>query len=336
MQDFDNINGIHFNEERSHFAVSMNNGFRVFNTYPLKQIVQRDFEGGFKIVRPVSTTNLLVLVGGGEKPAFPKNIAIVWDDASQKVVGEITLREEITGLRVKLDRMLIVTEGKAFYYNMSDLRLLEFFQTAENPRGLCSINSGSKNNVYAFPDTEKGRIMVVLTDENRTCAISAHVSELGIFELSPDGTLLATVSDKGNLIKIFNLATGLLVQNLRRGSEYANIYCLSFDPTSSWLALMSDNGTMHIFNVIHEKDDKNSKNPKSNLSFLSFAVSYFMHDLSFAQYKVRDVNSYVVFTKEADKLAIIGQEGDYQAVMFNQDQGGECVLKEAKTLADAI
>eukprot|EP01016_Furgasonia_blochmanni_P024771 TRINITY_DN2672_c0_g1_i10.p1 TRINITY_DN2672_c0_g1~~TRINITY_DN2672_c0_g1_i10.p1 ORF type:complete len:296 (-),score=64.26 TRINITY_DN2672_c0_g1_i10:289-1176(-) len=289
------------------------------------------------MVKPVSTTNLLVLVGGGEKPAFPKNKAVIWDDASEKVVGEIILREEIRGLRVKLDRMLIVTEGKVFYYNTSDLKLLEFFQTAENSKGLCSINSGSKNNVYAFPDTEKGRIMVILTDENRTCSINAHVSDLGIFELNPDGTILATVSDKGNLIKIFNLASGLLVQNLRRGSEYANIHCLTFDPYSNWLSLMSDNGTMHVFHLTHEKtDEKESKNPRSNFAFMSFAISYFKHDLSFAQYRVHDVTSSVVFTKEADKLAIVGQEGDYQVVTMNLEHGGECILKEAKTLADGI
>lgn len=67
---------------------------------------------------------------------------------------------------------------------------------------------------------------------------------------------------EGTIIRIFNTSDGSKLQELRRGMEYAQIYSLSFDMPSKWLACSSDTGTIHIFNL--KQDEKSeSKNPKS-------------------------------------------------------------------------
>jgi len=63
------------------------------------------------------------------------------------------------------------------------------------------------------------------------------------------GTLLATASDKGTLIRIFSTEDGTPLQEVRRGSDKAEIYSIAFDKLSNWIACSSDKGTIHIFHV---------------------------------------------------------------------------------------
>ena len=68
-------------------------------------------------------------------------------------------------------------------------------------------------------------------------------------QLNIAGTLLATASDKGTLIRIFSTEDGSPLQEVRRGSDKAEIYSIAFDKNTHWIACSSDKGTIHIFHV---------------------------------------------------------------------------------------
>ena len=61
--------------------------------------------------------------------------------------------------------------------------------------------------------------------------------------------MLATASDKGTLIRIFSTEDGSPLQEVRRGSDKAEIFSIAFDKNSNWIACSSDKGTIHIFTV---------------------------------------------------------------------------------------
>jgi WD40 repeat protein len=53
---------------------------------------------------------------------------------------------------------------------------------------------------------------------------------------------------------------------VRRGSDKAEIYSISFDRNSQWIACSSDKGTIHIFNVTKNQtriqlSDENADHP---------------------------------------------------------------------------
>ena len=74
--------------------------------------------------------------------------------------------------------------------------------------------------------------------------------------LNFSGTLLATASQKGTLIRIHSTESGQPVHEFRRGAESADIYSLCFDIGSKWLACSSlDKSTVHIFAVHAAKYD---------------------------------------------------------------------------------
>jgi hypothetical protein len=67
------VNSIRFNQDSSCFAVGCQDGFRLFNSDPLKQILHADLKGGIGLVEPLFRRSLVALVGGGDKPAFDPN-----------------------------------------------------------------------------------------------------------------------------------------------------------------------------------------------------------------------------------------------------------------------
>jgi WD40 repeat protein len=65
--------------------------------------------------------------------------------------------------------------------------------------------------------------------------------------LNLEGTLLATASDKGTLVRIFDTVTGAKVREFRRGTTAANIYSIAFSRNSNYIIVGSDKGTVHVY-----------------------------------------------------------------------------------------
>lgn len=128
--------------------------------------------------------------------------------------------------------------------------------------------------------------------------------------------LIKLINFQGTIIRIFNTENGDFLQEVRRGSEKAEIYSIAFDPTSTFLACSSDRGTIHIFSIATaqkvlvsknngekvevEKTDENDvpKNQKSILGRVSkflFLPNFFNSEWSFAQFKVNDSKSICAF-----------------------------------------
>ena len=75
-----------------------------------------------------------------------------------------------------------------------------------------------------------------LYDINKAMLIKAHDSDLAQIALNIDGSRIASASDKGTLIRVWDCHTGELIRELRRGVDRAEIYCLCFNPLSTFLA----------------------------------------------------------------------------------------------------
>lgn len=48
---------------------------------------------------------------------------------------------------------------------------------------------------------------------------------------------------------MFDTETGQRVQELRRGMDRAEIYSIAFSPTSNYLVVSSDKGTVHVYSL---------------------------------------------------------------------------------------
>lgn len=79
--------------------------------------------------------------------------------------------------------------------------------------------------------------------------VEAHRSPLSCIALNSDGTLLATASDKGTIIRVFSLPDAQKLYQFRRGSMPARIFSMSFNLASTLLCVSSATDTIHIFKL---------------------------------------------------------------------------------------
>lgn len=81
--------------------------------------------------------------------------------------------------------------------------------------------------------------------------MQAHENNIAFLALNNVGTLLATASAQGTLVRIFDPKTARKLGEFRRGSTPTTICDLAFDMESKYLTCTSDKGTIHIFKVAH-------------------------------------------------------------------------------------
>jgi WD domain, G-beta repeat. len=110
--------------------------------------------------------------------------------------------------------------------------------------------------------------------------IEAHRSPLSCITLNSEGTLLATASDKGTIIRVFSVPDGHKLYQFRRGSMPSRIYSMSFNTTSTLLCVSSATETIHIFKLSHQgpssgpASDSNTSSRERSASQSSYGFPY--------------------------------------------------------------
>jgi len=167
-----------------------------------------EFDGGIGIVEMLFRCNILALVGGGSHPKFPMNKVLLWDDHQYKCIGELSFKTFVKAVKLRKDKVVVVLESRIYVYNFADLRLIDAIDTCLNPKGLCALSSDPNISVLATPDKNKGSIKVTIYEKNHSHVINAHTNSVSYMALNFAGTLLATASDKGTLIRLFSTEDG--------------------------------------------------------------------------------------------------------------------------------
>lgn len=248
--------------------------------------------GGVGKIEMLFRCNLYALVGGGTYPQYPPNRCIIWDDHCGRDAGYLIFRQRVLTVRLRRDRICIALRDKVYVYNFANLgEVLDTITTGGEKNGaglLCistealdnssSLNSGSSDDamVLACPSVKRGQVRVELYGNRKTVLIDAHEGPLAAIALTVDGSLLATASERGTLIRLFDTGknasdkklavspTGNPLREFRRGIEQAKIGCLCFSMDKCWLGCTSDRGTVHVFRVKEEEERNNDEKSRSS------------------------------------------------------------------------
>eukprot|EP00494_Astrolonche_serrata_P019122 UN19321 len=95
------------------------------------------------------------------------------------------------------------------------------------------------------PGLKKGHVRVELYKHKKTTNIEAHDNALACLALNNQGTRLATASEKGTIIRVWDTETGTKLQEVRRGADVKEICSICFSPKNQWLAVSSKTKTVH-------------------------------------------------------------------------------------------
>lgn len=79
--------------------------------------------------------------------------------------------------------------------------------------------------------------------------IEAHKAPLANVALNSEGSLLATASDKGTIIRVFSIPGAQKLYQFRRGTYPSRIFSIAFNLMSTLLCVSSATETVHIFRL---------------------------------------------------------------------------------------
>ena len=340
-----------FNQDSSCFCIGTEKGFIIYKSSPLNDYYIRDLNGGVGLIAMFNNSNLVGIVGGGKRPYSALNKLVIWNDATSKPILEITVDFKIKNIKVKKSLIAIIGKKtiKIYYYNsLEDIMNyidIDTITTPENKNGIFTMNTDPKKNIIAYLTKNIGEIMIKTyfrkknsDDENdykiisKTQSISAHQSEVTVMSLDPKGDILASVSQKGSLIRLFDTSTGSFLKGLRRGNDSAEIYSINFDKTSQYVLITSNKGTVHIFNIGKSKIVKNPKSFLSSLApYLNLQNTYLDNEWSFAQYHTKcKINNIANFSGKNNDIVVLTENGMYYRAQFNY-KGGECSTLQEKS-----
>jgi WD40 repeat protein len=320
-----------FNQPTSHVTVCTANGEIV---YALKKLDDKDNkdkdtkdsknkeilcfekqtdnkrEGGVGILRMYGKTNIMFLVGGGTNPFASKDMFIMWDDKKKQRVYEVSMNEPIKNLRVMEDKAIVVLDRKVNVFNFKlGMSQLSSKITYSNPTGLCTVSNG-KDFVIATLGTNKGEIAIWKPSNDTYKIVQAHQNNITALAINYDGSLVATASETGTLVKVFVVETCKLKYEFRRGSSIMNIHDLAFNKDSSVLACCSGTGTVHFFELYEDKEK--TKNVQSYLSGLKdYLPAYFGSHWGFKQVSIGTSTKTVCSFDDEGVLHVVSYDGKY-------------------------
>ena len=343
-----------FNQDCSCFCIGTEHGFVIYKSSPLNDYYVRELNGGIGLITMFNNSNIVGLVGGGKRPFSSLNKLSIWNDANSKVVLEITVDFKIIDVKVKKSLIALIGKKqiKIYYYDsledILDYQEIDDISIPQNNNAIFSINLDPNKHIIAYLTKNTGEIMIKtyakidkenIDSKNQknyiTKKISAHQTEITLMSLNHQGDIIASCSKKGSILRLFSTSTGTLLKELRRGTDFAEIYSINFDKSSKYVLISSSKGTIHIFNVT--KNDT-VKNPKSILSsiapYLKMQNSFLDNEWSFAQFHTDCATINIAnFTNKDNNIIVLTDDGMYYRAKFN-NKGGECEKLQEKNFLE--
>lgn len=258
------MNYVTFNQDHSHLAIGTSRGFRIYMTEPFAKCSEMK-TGDIAIVEMLFSTSLVALV------LSPRRLQII-NTKRERTICELTFPTAILAVRLNRKRLVVILEDQIYLYDISNMKLLATIETSPNPQAICALSPSSEKCFLAYPLPQKtssavsqpshappsgthvppssGDVLIYDTDKQETTnVIAAHKSPLSAIQINNTGTIIATASDKGTIIRVFGLPNGDKLYQFRRGSIPARIFSMAFNTTSSLLCVSSATDTVHVFKL---------------------------------------------------------------------------------------
>ena len=282
-----------FNQTKTLFTIGTMKSFRIYRINPefpkIKNrltLYERVLDGAISICEVYFESNLIVLVGGCKIPKFQKNKVIFWDEEKCKITNEMVFNTFIKNVKLKADYIFVSTESALHVINLLSLQEIDSIDLTGIPKncslkGLFSINTSSTSTILCCPDQNEGFIKIKNYDDNTTLLLNAHKSSIDLIQLSDDGNIVATASQKGNIVRIFRTMDGLNIGKLRVAKNGRKICNIAFDSHCDTLAVNCSCGEIFIYDISEIKKKAYSNRKESSnapMKFNSFKIKEIKRD----------------------------------------------------------
>uniref|UniRef100_A0A1B6CCC6 Uncharacterized protein n=1 Tax=Clastoptera arizonana TaxID=38151 RepID=A0A1B6CCC6_9HEMI len=319
---------LRFNQDQGCFTCCMESGLRIYNVDPLveKAHYELDLMGSVSRCEMLHRTNLFAIVAGGPRPKFSDNTVLVYDDISKKFILELIFCSAVKAVRLRRDKIVVATTNQMNVFSFpAPAQRLFTLDTRHNELGLCEVSPilTSERQLLAFPGHKQGSVQLLdlaNTEAGMSSApvtINAHQGEIACLAINQQGTMVATASTKGTLIRVWDTTRRTQLVELRRGSDPAKLYCINFSRDSDFICCCSDKGTIHIFAL---KDTR--LNRRSSFSKMGFLGNYVESQWALANFTVPPECACICAFGSKNSVIAICLDGTFHKYVFNAE--GNC------------
>ncbi|KAI0088942.1 WD40 repeat-like protein [Irpex rosettiformis] len=264
-----------FNQDFTCISVGTRKGYSITNCDPFGRVYTMN-DGAKGIVEMLFCTSLMALVGAADQPhSSPRKLQIV-NTKRQSMICELLFPSSILAVKLNRKTLVIVLEVEIYIYDISNMRLLHVIETTPNPEAIVALSPSTDNSYLAYstpvpsptsltqPNSGQQATtsapaqtgdVVLFSTKTRTVVnvIQAHKSPISCLAINQTGTMLATASDKGTVIRVWSIPGAEKLYQFRRGTREAKIYSINFNAVSTLLAVSSAHDTVHIFKLGPQK-----------------------------------------------------------------------------------
>ncbi|TFK37953.1 WD40 repeat-like protein [Crucibulum laeve] len=262
-----------FNQDFSCVSVGTRKGYSITNCDPFGRVYTMN-DGARGIVEMLFCTSLIALVGAADQPqSSPRKLQIV-NTKRKSMICELLFPSSILSVKLNRKTLVIVLETEIYIYDISNMRLLHVIETTPNPEAICALSPSADSSYLAYPSpvpspatpsttsaslpppppsgsTPPTGDVLLFSTRSLTVAnvIQAHKAPLSFLSINSSGTLLATSSEKGTVIRVWSVPGAEKLYQFRRGTREAKIYSMNFNTVGTLLAVSSAHDTVHIFKL---------------------------------------------------------------------------------------
>jgi len=275
------VNFINFNQDCTSLAIGTRTGYKLFslNSVDKLDLIYESPCRDVSIVERLFSSSLIALVS----QSSPRRLRVCHFKKGTEIC-QYSYSNTILAVKLNRARLVVCLEEALYIHNIRDMKVLHTIrETPPNPRGLCALSINSDNCLLAYPgSTTSGEVQLFdAFNLQAKLMIPAHDSPLAALSFNPSGSRLATASERGTVIRIFNVADGTRLVEFRRGvKRCAQVYSLSFSQDSLYLALSSNTETIHIFRVEEGMLNQSEQQPPARQSSTSGGEDGWMGYLS--------------------------------------------------------
>jgi len=339
------------------------------------------------------STSLIALVGAGEQAAYSPRRLQITNTKRDTSVCEFTFTTSILAVKLNRRRLIVMLEEQIYVYDISNMKLLHTIETSPNPDAVMAFAPSSENCFLLYPSptpassspfsasppvpsntigmgrsrsTNTGDVLVFDALNLQVLNIvQAHKSPVAYIAINNDGTMMATASEKGTVVRVHSLPDAQKLYQFRRGSYSAHVYCITFNLVSTLLCVSSDQETVHIFRLMRDSADRTGFEPEFGFDgtvaekrtsremggiigrAIKKNVAGYLPDMlteiwepsrDFASLKLKStrpkVRSIVAVNSNAPEVFVVTEDGYFYLFNIDLENGGECTQVKQYSLLE--
>lgn len=256
------VNNIRFNQNNTLFTLATSRGYKIFSAKTLKK-VQEETElvrelGDLSIVMTYYESNIVFFTGKKNNENITSKELIIFDDFSQKKIGEFKSKgENIINFYVSKNALFVALENNLVILELISMKIINIVENVEINNKLVTFNindtisfllQNNKKNIYIQKYIFKNNILSGIIKKDFMCSFDW----VQYIKLSQSGKYIAMISLFGNKIHIYKTDDCSLLKCILIGIKIYNIENISFiynKAKENYLLLNINNNTINIYKI---------------------------------------------------------------------------------------